>query len=212
MGFRGLRSHASSERESGTRVAPRFGMQRHLRSISWLCAVLLGLASSAGSASERRWLEVDVTAYNATVAQTDRTPWVAAWGDRLRPGMRAIAVSRDLLSLGLDRGTRVEIDGLPGEYVVLDKTHRRWTRRVDLFMGADVRKALNWGRRKMRIRCIDSCAADPLKRSTAAASGPPSSRRQSANLAPDHPGVRSKLGTPSGSWWKGCLSQVKITI
>jgi 3D (Asp-Asp-Asp) domain-containing protein len=71
--------------------------------------------------------------------------------------MRAIAVSRDLLSLGLDRGTRVEIEGLPGEYVVLDKTHRRWARRVDLFMGKDVRKALSWGKRKMRIRCIERC-------------------------------------------------------
>jgi 3D (Asp-Asp-Asp) domain-containing protein len=71
--------------------------------------------------------------------------------------MRAIAVSRDLLALGLGRGSRVEIDGLPGEYVVLDKTHRRWIRRVDLFMGEDVRKALRWGKRKMRIRCIESC-------------------------------------------------------
>jgi 3D (Asp-Asp-Asp) domain-containing protein len=136
-------------------------MQRQdaLRSISWVSAVLFGLASSTVSAKDRRWLDVDVTAYNATVAQTDSNPWIAAWGDRLRPGMRAIAVSRDLLSLGLDRGTRVEIEGLPGEYVVLDKTHRRWTRRVDLFMGKDVRKALSWGKRKMRIRCIESCAA-----------------------------------------------------
>jgi 3D (Asp-Asp-Asp) domain-containing protein len=129
------------------------------RWIQWVSAALIVLASSAVSARERRWLEVDVTAYNASVAQTDRTPWIAAWGDRLRPGMRAIAVSRDLLALGLDRGTRVQIDGLPGEYVVLDKTHRRWTRRVDLFMGKDHRQARNWGKRKMRIRCIGPCSA-----------------------------------------------------
>jgi hypothetical protein len=30
-------------------------------------------------------------------------------------------------------------------------------RRVDLFMGDDVRKALKWGKRKMRIRCIGPC-------------------------------------------------------
>ena len=136
-------------------------MQRHIapRSISWVSAVLLGLASSGVSANDRRWIDVDVTAYNATTAQTDESPWIAAWGDRLRPGMRAVAVSRDLLSLGLDRGARIEIDGLAGEYVVLDKTHRRWTRRVDLFMGKDVGKALSWGKRKMRIRCIESCAS-----------------------------------------------------
>jgi 3D (Asp-Asp-Asp) domain-containing protein len=137
--------------------------------ISRVSAVLLGLASSAASANEPPWLDVDVTAYNATVAQTDESPSIAAWGDRLRPGMRAIAVSRDLLSLGLDRGTRVQIDGLPGEYVVLDKTHRRWTRRVDLFMGKDVRKALSWGKRKMRIRCIEPCARFPEPPQTVAA-------------------------------------------
>ena len=127
--------------------------------IAWASAVLLGLVSSSVSASDRGWVDVHVTAYNASVAQTDGDPWVAAWGDKLRPGMRAIAVSRDLLSLGFGHGTRVEIDGLPGHYRVLDKTHRRWTRRVDLFMGNDVRKALNWGKRKMRIRCVGPCAA-----------------------------------------------------
>jgi 3D (Asp-Asp-Asp) domain-containing protein len=129
--------------------------------MAWVAAATIVLLSSAVSANEPRWLHVDVTAYNATIAQTDRDPWIAAWGDRLRPGMRAIAVSRDLLSLGIGRGTRVEIDGLPGEYVVLDKTHRRWTRRVDLFMGKDTRKALHWGKRKMRIRCIGPCATKP---------------------------------------------------
>jgi 3D (Asp-Asp-Asp) domain-containing protein len=125
------------------------------RGIPWVGAALIGLAGEP--AREEPWLDVDVTAYNARAAQTDRTPTTAAWGDQLRPGMRVVAVSRDLLALGLDRGTRVEIDGLPGEYVVLDKMHRRWTRRVDLFMGQDVRKAMNWGKRKMRIRCLDPC-------------------------------------------------------
>jgi 3D (Asp-Asp-Asp) domain-containing protein len=129
------------------------------RWIAWVAAVLLGLVSSPVSASERPWLEVDVTAYNAHVSQTDRNPWLAAWGDQLMPGMRAIAVSRDLLSLGLRHRTRVQIDGLPGEYVVLDKTHRRWTRRVDLFMGGDRQRALKWGKRKMRIRCVAACPA-----------------------------------------------------
>ena len=136
-------------------------MQRSIppRWIASSSAVLLLLAAGvvAAKEEEEHWLDVDVTAYNATVAQTDQEPAIAAWGDELRPGMRVIAVSRDLLSLGLDHGTRVEIDGLAGEYVVLDKTHRRWTRRVDLFMGKDVRKALKWGKRRMRIRCVESC-------------------------------------------------------
>ena len=170
-------------------------MQRYFppRWISWGSAVLLGLACSTASANEPRWLEVEVTAYNASVAQTDRDPWIAAWGDKLRPGMRAIAVSRDLLSLGFEHRTRVEIDGLPGEYVVLDKTHRRWTRRIDLFMGKDVQTALNWGNRKMRIRCIDPCAARSVRRSGRApgASETPAARR----TPPVGPGASSESGS-----------------
>jgi 3D (Asp-Asp-Asp) domain-containing protein len=129
-----------------------------------LAALLVALTSASAlgrtdrePVREARWLEVIVTAYNATPGQTDEDPWVAAWNNRLTPGIKAIAVSRDLLKLGLRNGARVKIDGLPGEYVVLDKTHKRWSRRVDLFMGRDVKRALEWGKRKMRIRCVASC-------------------------------------------------------
>src|SRR5262249_1076986 len=87
----------------------------------WLESSMIVLTGFVRAPHQQPWLEVDVTAYNSTVAQTDRQPWVAAWGDRLRPGMRSIAVSRDLLHMGLARGSRVAIEGLSGEYVVLDK-------------------------------------------------------------------------------------------
>jgi len=95
---------------------------------------------------------VQATAYNSVRGQTDSTPDVGAWGDKLRPGMRAIAVSRDLLELGLTRGARVKIDGLPGEYRVLDKMAKRWRRKIDIYMGEDVRAARQWGVRKVQIR------------------------------------------------------------
>jgi 3D (Asp-Asp-Asp) domain-containing protein len=66
--------------------------------------------------------------------------------------MRAIAVSRDLIEAGLTRGTRVRIDGLPGEYVVLDKMARRWRNKIDIYMGEDVDAARRWGVREVRIR------------------------------------------------------------
>jgi 3D (Asp-Asp-Asp) domain-containing protein len=96
-------------------------------------------------------LFVIATAYNSVEAQTDGDPNTAAWGDRLQPGMKAIAVSRDLLEMGLDHRAPVRIDGLPGEYVVLDKMNRRWHKRIDIYMGEDIDAARQWGRRNVRI-------------------------------------------------------------
>ena len=76
-------------------------------------------------AAKPQKMYVTATAYNSVRAQTNSNPSIAAWGDRLKPGMKAIAVSRDLLKKGLKRGVKVKISGLPGEYVVLDKMHHR---------------------------------------------------------------------------------------
>jgi 3D (Asp-Asp-Asp) domain-containing protein len=65
--------------------------------------------------------------------------------------LSAVAVSDDLLDLGLVRGTRVRIEGLPGEFTVLDRMHSRWRRSIDIYMGKDIDAALNWGRRDVRI-------------------------------------------------------------
>ena len=64
-------------------------------------------------------LTVTATAYNSLPAQTQGDPTLTAWGIRLVPGMKAIAVSRDLIRLGLTKGVEVSIDGLPGTYVVV---------------------------------------------------------------------------------------------
>jgi 3D (Asp-Asp-Asp) domain-containing protein len=98
-----------------------------------------------------RAMTVTATAYNSVAAQTDDDPEVAAWGDRLTPGTKSIAVSRDLLDMGLRRHARVRIHGLPGEYVVLDKMHGRWENRIDIYMGEDTRAARHFGKRKVRI-------------------------------------------------------------
>lgn len=98
-------------------------------------------------------LRVTATAYNSLPAQTDSTPDIAAWGDRLRPGMKVIAVSRDLLKkYGLKHRDKVKISGLEGEYVVLDKMNKRWRKKIDIYMGKDRRKALKWGRKDVTIR------------------------------------------------------------
>ena len=124
-----------------------------------LAASALGLSACASlwqpAPGIERGLAVTATAYNSVPEQTLGNPELGAWGDRLEPGARAIAVSPDLLALGLERGSRVRIDGLPCEWKVLDKMPRRWTRRIDIFMGRDVAAARQWGKRQVRIRWVE---------------------------------------------------------
>ena len=113
-------------------------------------ALLVVCAACATLAPQH--LVVSASAYNSLPGQTQGDPNVGAWGDALVPGTRAIAISRDLLELGLVRGVRVRIEGLPGEYVVLDKMAKRWTRKIDIYMGVDRKAALAWGVREVAIR------------------------------------------------------------
>jgi 3D (Asp-Asp-Asp) domain-containing protein len=41
---------------------------------------------------------------------------------------------------------------MPGEWVVLDRMHSRWRRKIDVYMGTDEARALAFGERKVRIR------------------------------------------------------------
>jgi len=97
-----------------------------------------------------RKLRVTATAYSSHAGQTDRTPFLAAWNNRIRPGMKIIAVSRDMLTrYGLRNGSKVRIGGLSGYYTVRDKMNKRYRKRIDIYMGMNRRKALRWGRRSV---------------------------------------------------------------
>ena len=120
-----------------------------------LMAALSFAASETAVAAkkQKQALRVTATAYNSIPGQTDAAPDIAAWGDRLTPDMKAIAVSRDLLKeYGLKRNSLVRISGLPGEYKVLDKMSSRWNRKIDIFMGTDKFRARKWGRRAVTIQ------------------------------------------------------------
>lgn len=97
-------------------------------------------------------ITVTVSAFNSVPWQTDSLHSLAAWGDTLKPGMKAIAVSRDLISKGLDYNTPVKIQGVEGTFLVKDKMHFRWRNRIDIYMGTDVGRARTWGRKKLEIR------------------------------------------------------------
>lgn len=97
-------------------------------------------------------LKVTATAYNSFPSQTSKThPGITAWGDSLYPGMKIIAVSKDLIPLGLDYNTQVKIKGDTSIYLVKDKMHSKWKNRIDIYMGEDKEKALQWGRKKITI-------------------------------------------------------------
>lgn len=130
------------------------------------CLLLVALLTPARSAAnddaamsrivpETRELQgpvlVEATAYNSVVGQTEGDPKIGAWGDRLVAGIKALAVSNDLFEMGMTRGARVRIEGLSGEFLVLDRMPSQWRRRIDIHMGDDVEIAKEWGRREVRI-------------------------------------------------------------
>ncbi|MGY5847339.1 3D domain-containing protein [Salegentibacter sp. HM20] len=103
---------------------------------------------------EKIWdsLEVTASAYNSLSYQTGAGGAnITAWGDTLKPGIQVIAVSRDLIQKGLDHNTPVKIEGFPGVFLVQDKMHHRWRNKIDIYMGEDVSKARQFGRKKLKI-------------------------------------------------------------
>lgn len=143
-------SHYIDETDMPHNVSTRAVKHGHTLA-RWLIVLTALLMGGCDAKPVQQQLEVTATAYTSHRAQTNDTPNLAAWGDQLTPGMKAIAVSRDLLQEGLSYGTYVKIEGLPGQYQVLDKMHKRWRRKIDIYMGKDRQKALDWGNQQVTI-------------------------------------------------------------
>ncbi|WKD49169.1 3D domain-containing protein [Microbulbifer spongiae] len=123
-----------------------------LRNTFFFLAAFLAIGISVNaSAAIKKTMVVDATAYNSVPGQTDSDPWVAAWNNRLRPGDKVIAVSRDLEKHGLTNGAKVKIEGLPGTYTVRDRMNKRFRNRIDVWMEKDIKKARAWGKKKLKI-------------------------------------------------------------
>jgi len=124
-----------------------------------LCVLVITLLSAGYEQNENTSsLEVMATAYTSNPGETNSNPFLTAWGDKLKPGMKVIAVSGDLIKMGLSHNKEVKIDGLKGTYRVLDKMNKRWEKKIDIYMGLDVEKAREWGAKKVTI----SWKNDPL--------------------------------------------------
>lgn len=158
---------------------------RHVRTLLTACALVISVLSGSGCAGTRTGLAAAerAPADPVKVGQLDDPAFVfshhpkrhrknlrvcamaytcgsrkskhGAWGDPLTPGIKAVAVSPDLLELGLDHGDTIRIEGLPGEYKVLDVMHSRHSRAIDIFYGSDRSGALSWGTRTLRISWQD---------------------------------------------------------
>jgi len=114
--------------------------------------LFLSLFAAQSCAPAKQSLPVTATAYNSVPEQTQGDPLIGAWGDRLDPDIQTIAVSRDLLEIGLGHNVEVEIDGMSGTWLVRDKLHRRWENRIDIYMGMDVAAAREFGKQQVIIR------------------------------------------------------------
>jgi len=126
--------------------------------------LLITLFTTAAQAKEKYiytdFIKTTATAYTSSTIETDATPYLAAWRNTLNPKVKSIAVSRDLLDIGLTNGMKVRIEGLEGEFLVLDKMNKRWKNKIDIYMGNDRKKALNWGRKKVIVYWIDPLYAN----------------------------------------------------
>ncbi|MFK7733092.1 MAG: hypothetical protein AB8B48_15850 [Pseudomonadales bacterium] len=115
-------------------------------------ALVVLMFAVGACAPAKESLEVTATAYNSLPSQTQGDPEIGAWGDRLNPDVQTIAVSRDLLLLGLGHNAEVEIDGMAGRWLVRDKLNRRFSKRIDIYMGKDLQGAKTFGKQTVTIR------------------------------------------------------------
>ncbi len=127
-------------------------MKKIYRRIWLIISILFVFVPSFAQEYEVLTRKVTATAYNSFKYQTSSHPYVAAWGDSLKPGVKSIAVSRDLLVLGLTHKVEIEIEGLEGTYIVLDKMNKEWTNRIDIYMGIELKAADDWGKREVIIK------------------------------------------------------------
>ena len=103
--------------------------------------------------SKEKNLEVTAKAYTAqSVGRSRKTALPrAANGQYLTPDSNAIAVSPDLFEHGLTFDKKVRIDGLEGEFTVMDTMAARHNKTIDIYFGNDQSAARQWGSRTLTI-------------------------------------------------------------
>ena len=114
-----------------------------MRSARWLAGAWLLACAPGGEV-----LEATVSSYSAQDAGGVRQ---GAWGDELRPGMKALAVSERLVARGLVHRTEVRVEGLPGSYTVLDRLPPGSGIDAAVYVGAPTPASRAWGTRRAKL-------------------------------------------------------------
>jgi len=130
-------------------------MQKSILKLTTSLLILSNIATAKDDFIFTDYIKVTATAYTSSTQECDATPFLAAWRNQLSPKVPSIAVSRDLLDIGLTNGMKVHVEGLEGEFVVLDKMNKRWRNRIDIYMNTDRQKALKFGKRKLKVYWVD---------------------------------------------------------
>lgn len=90
---------------------------------------------------------ITTTAYTSRAAETDDSPFVAAWGDQVYWGMVA--------SNAFPKGTKIQIPDYYGDkiFTVLDRMNERYYYHLDIWMPA-LSDAQAWGSRYVKINIL----------------------------------------------------------
>ena len=92
--------------------------------------------------------KLNITAYTASVEETDDTPFTTASNQRVRVGI--CALSRDIeKDFGLKFGDEIVIEGL-GKFEFQDRMNKRLKKHVDIFMSSKF-EAFQFGRKKLNV-------------------------------------------------------------
>lgn len=129
----------------------------YLKTLVFLMISMVLIGCNKTKEKDTTTITVTATAYNSVESQTKKgNIGLAAWGDTLVPGIKTIAVSRDLIPMGLGHNAVVEIDGLEGTFIVKDKMNKRWKKKIDIYMGLDEEAAIEWGKKEVEITFVDN--------------------------------------------------------
>ena len=129
-----------------------------MREVGGLGALLAGALLACSPAGEVR--TVTATTY---LSPEGTGLHRGAWGDELHPGLKAVAVSEELISLGLVHRSEVRIEGLPGSYTVLDRLEPESEADLSVYVGVATEASRAWGQRRVRIhwKSPDAAGASP---------------------------------------------------